>query len=292
MKHRLKKYLRIRRQSDAVKIMSLFVLVAAVCLIHIIAQAGSIYWYLDSPAEYVLSNQGVISQKHMDNLRQGKDVALVSRQRELPVTITYKNSKAEMNCTMVSKEYLDERFGAALTAGTKKIFMNREAYSGFWQTLSEERDGETELPEPARIQGGEEFAVRYAVETEPDDSDGAAAPPISKTAQLIVIHDETPREEGFVFCAWEDGKLLKEADSLRIRFAKHDLDGLHVSNLQKLNFNIENEAVIVEEEYEIQLMLLHIRYGVAGFLLCLIAVFALRQYWLKMESHSMTKNDT
>ncbi len=283
MKHRLKMYLQFRKQSDAVKIMSLFALIAVVCLIHIIVHSGGIYRYLASPAEYVLSNQGSISQKHMDELRQSKDVALVSRQREVPITIAYKNSQAALNCTMVSKKYLDERFGASLTEGTKKIFMNKEAYSGFRQTLTEESGRETELPEPGQIQGETEFAVRYAVETASDASDGVEAPSVYKTAQLIVITDETLQEEGFVYSSWEESKLVKEADGLRVRFERHDLDGLHISNLQKRNFQIENEALIIEEEYEIQIKLLHIRYGLAGVILCLAAVFALRQYGLKSE---------
>lgn len=283
MKHRLKKYLQFRKQSDAVKIMSLFVLIAVVCLIHIIVQAGGIYRYLASPAEYVLSNQGLISQKHIDDLRRSKDVAFVSRQKEVPITIAYKNSQAALNCTMVSKEYLDERFGASLTEGTKKIFMNTEAYSGFRQTLTEESGGGSELPEPEHIQGGTEFVVRYTVETPSDSSDGMEAPSVYKTAQLIVITDGTLQEEGFVYSSWEESKLLKEADSLRVWFEKHDLDGLHISSLQKRNFQIENEAVVIEEEYQIQIRLLHIRYGLAGVILCLVAVFALRQYWLKVE---------
>ena len=91
------------------------------------------------------------------------------------------------------------------------------------------------------------------------------------------------QEEGFVYSSWEESKLVKEADGLRVRFERHDLDGLHISNLQKRNFQIENEALIIEEEYEIQIKLLHIRYGLAGVILCLAAVFALRQYGLKSE---------
>lgn len=283
MKHRLKRYWQLRKQNDAVKIMSFFVLAAALFSINIIAQAGSIYQYLYSPAEYVLSAQGMISQKHMDDLRQSKDVMLVSRQREMPITLAYKNLKAELNCTMVSKEYLDERFGASLTEGTKKIFMNKEAYSEFRQTLAEKSDGEIELPEPGQIREETKFVVRYAVEMASGASDGVEAPSVYKTAQLIVITDETLQEEGFVYSSWEESKLLKEADGLRVRFEKHDLDGLHISNLRKLNFEIENEAVIIKEEYEIQIKLLHIRYGLVGVLLCLVAVFALRQYWFKSE---------
>lgn len=238
---------------------------------------------MDLTAEYVLSGEGTVSQKRLDELWQCKDVAIVSRQMEIPITILYKNTKAALNCTMVSQKYLDEMFGTSLTAGTKKIFMNKESYAEFLQILYEENDREPELPEVGQMQGNMELTIRYAEEQNTDDSDGVDAVPVYKTAQLIVLCDETLQREGFVYSSCEDSRLLKEAVNLRVQFQKHDLDGLHISKLQNLNFNMENEADIVKEEYEIQIKLLHMRYGLAGVIICLAAVFVLRQYWVKVE---------
>lgn len=43
MKHKLKRFLKLRKQSDGIKILSLFVLVAIACFIHMLIQVWEIY---------------------------------------------------------------------------------------------------------------------------------------------------------------------------------------------------------------------------------------------------------
>ena len=89
-------------------------------------------------------------------------------------------------------------------------------------------------------------------------------------------------EEGFAYTAETDSRLLKEANGLRVQFAKHDLDGLQVGALRKLGYEIQNEDVVITEEYELELKLLHIQYGLIFCALCVAAMLGFR--WQKEEN--------
>ncbi|MDE6566589.1 MAG: hypothetical protein K2K70_02510, partial [Lachnospiraceae bacterium] len=67
--------------------------------------------------------------------------------------------------------------------------------------------------------------------------------------------------------------LLRKAQSLRVQYGSHDLDGLHVEHLVKLGYALEKEEVILREKFEIQIKLLHIKYGLLLCVICLLAVF-------------------
>lgn len=99
---------------------------------------------------------------------------------------------------------------------------------------------------------------------------------VYKSGKLIVVRNDGQNEKALTCTTEAEGRLLKEAFSLRVLFDKHDLDGLHVEQLRKLGYTIENEEAVITEENEIGTKLLHIQYGLLSFGICLIAIFALK----------------
>lgn len=294
MRRKIRKFFRLRKQNDTVKLICIFALAAIAAFASVGYHVWEIYVYVDTPAEYVLMGEGAVTNKRVDELRQIEGVERVSRQLEETLHVMYRGVSAEINCMMLSQQYMEGMFGGKMTDGTKKIYMDEAAFSVWKQALSDKGGNISELDA-----GGSEFEIRYsgagdaagagagdAVEKGgtgdvSGDAEGAASLDVqpSKTAKLVVIKGEEAEgengEAGFACMAETDSRLLKEAYMLRIRFRKHDLDGLQVKGLRDLGYEIQNEGALIEEEYEVKMKLLHIQYGLVLCAVCVIAVWVI-----------------
>ena len=284
MNNKIRSFLRLRKQSDTVKIICLFVLAATAFLVSVIYHAWDIYRFVNTPAEYVLTGEGTVSQKRLDELIQMGDVAAVSRQMEVPVTVLYQGMSTTVNCSLLSQGYIEKLLAIKFPTGTKRIYMNETAFSDMLQGFSEENEDLTDVESLKPADGSTEFDIRYSMKDTMADpkgdgeavSMGASAAESYKSARLNVVKDDEQEEKGLACTAEAEGRLLKEACSMRVLFDRHDLDGLHVEQLGKLGYEIENEEAVIMEENEIKIKLLHIQYGLLSFGICLIAVFALK----------------
>lgn len=284
MNNKIRSFLRLRKQSDTVKIICLFVLAATAFFISVIYHAWDIYRFVNTPAEYVLTGEGTVSQKRVDELIQMGDVAAVSRQMEVPVTVLYQGMSTTVNCSLLSQGYIEKLLAIKLPTGTKRIYMNETAFSEMLQGFSEENEDLTDVESLKPADGSTEFDIRYSMEETMADpkgdgeaaSMGASAVESYKSARLIVVKDDGQGEKALACTAEAEGRLFKDACSLRVLFDRHDLDGLHVEQLGKLGYEIENEEAVIMEENEIKIKLLHIKYGLLSFGICLIAIFTLK----------------
>lgn len=270
---KISEFLRLRRQNDTVKLICLFALTGAVCLINAVYHLGNIYHDVNLPAEYSLTGEGVITQKQIDAFMEIQDMAEVSREMEIPVTIKYQGGEVMLECTMLSQEYMAEVYGMETAGSTKRYYMNEAAFDSFRQSLSES-EASFMMRQESQSDGNREYDIQYSEALEISE-EGDAVANTYKSAKLVVITSGIQQEESF-FCTVENGsRLSREAIALRVLFQKHDLDGLHVSALRKMGYFIENEETVITEEYEIKMRLLHIRYGLLAGVICLVAVLAL-----------------
>lgn len=284
MNNRIQRFLRLRKQSDTVKVICFFVLAAAAFFASVIYHIWDIYRFVNTPAEYVLTGEGTVSQKRMDELAQMADVAGVSRQMEVSITVMYQGMSTAVNCSLLSQDYIEKLFDIKLPAGTKRIYMNGTAFSEMLQGITEVNENLTDTENLKPAAGSTGLDIRYSMEEDvidPKEDDAAAATGTSvaesyKSAKLVVVKDDGQEEKAFTCTAEAEGRLLREAYGLRVLFDKHDLDGRHVEQLRKMGYGIENEEVVITEENEIQTKLLHIQYGLLSFGICLIASFALK----------------
>lgn len=284
MNNKIRSFLRLRKQSDTVKVICLFALAATAFFASVIYHTWDIYRFVNTPAEYVLTGEGTISQKRMDELTQMGDVAGVSRQMEVSITVMYRGMSTAINCSLLSQDYMEKLLDIKIPGGTKRIYMNDTAFSEMLQGISDENEGLTDVESLKLAAGSTGVDIRYSIEETMTDpkGDGASvsmepsAAEVYKSGKLIVVKKDG-QEEKVLTCTTEaEGRLRKEAFSLRVLFDKHDLDGLHVEQLRKLGYTIENEEAVITEENEIGTKLLHIQYGLLSFGICLIAIFALK----------------
>lgn len=272
MNNRIRSFLRFRKQSDTVKVICLFVLVAAAFFASVIYHAWDIYCFVNMPAEYVLTGEGRVSQKRLDELVQMRDVAAVSRQMEVSVTVMYRGMSTAVNCSLLSQDYMEKLLDTKLPAGTKRIYMNETAFSEMLQGISEENENLTDVENLKTADGSTELDIRYSME----ETMETLTAETYKSAKLIVAKNGEQEEKSQTCTAEAESRLRKEACSLRVLFDRHDLDGLHVEQLRKLGYTIENEEAVISEENEIGTKLLHIQYGLFSFGICITAVFALK----------------
>lgn len=270
VRDRIRNFMRLRKQSDSVKIICLFLLVGVVFLVCTGYHVWGIFHYAGAPAEYILSGDGLVSNKRMDELMQSRDVSGASRQMEISISVHYGGAETALDCTILSPEYMERLFGTEIPKGSSRIYMNEAAFAEFQETLSENSKEIGYEERTGSEEGGTELSVRYsmgedavaAVGGDSGDGDGAGMSGQSyRSAKLILLKTGGEEAESFIYTAETESRLLREASGIRVRFENHDLDGLHVDHLRKMGYEIENEEMIIEEEYELQTELLHIRYG-------------------------------
>lgn len=270
---KIHEFFRLRKQNDVVKLICILALTGAACIANAVYHAGEMYGYVKLPAEYVLTGEDVIPQKHVNELVQMEDMAEVSRELELPVTVRYKGKEAVLTCRVLSTEYLEGAYGIEISGGTKRYYMNEAAFTELRQSLSEDEAGFT-MEQEANTDEGTEYSIQYLEDSGiPEENETMTNS--FKSAKLVVLKEGMLQEEALVCTAESGSRLTKEAVTLRVFYQKHDLDGLHVEALRKMGYLIENEEKVITEEYEMKIKLLHIRYGLFSGAICLVTVIVL-----------------
>lgn len=266
VRDRITEFLRVRKQNDTVKIVCVLVLAGTAFFISSIYHVWEICQFVESPAEYIVIGSETVSNKRVDEIRENKDVVQVSRQMEVPVSVMYEGEEVNMDCMVLSGEYMERLTGRKITGEASLIFLNEAAFKELQKTL--------------QIETGTEFDIRYSAEAdggtgESEKETGAGTMPAApgyRRAKLIVISTGREEAESFIYTAETQRRLPQKADSLRIEFGKHDLDGSHVEFMRKLGYEIRNEEQILAEENELEKMLIHIRYGFIIFGICILGV--------------------
>lgn len=277
MINKIKYFLKLRKQNDTVKIIVIFALAGIVSAVSVLYHGWMIYHYVNTPVEYVLTADRTVSTEQVNTLLQLEGVSRVSRQWDMPIMLRYQGAETEVSAVLLSQEYVEEMYDVTLPSGVGRIIMNKVAFSHLQTEWSENREGMAEVESQRQEDGSMVLDVRYRIaETVLDDTAGDdAMEQADQPIRIIVTEKLWQREEPFVCLVNADSRLLREACSLRAQYENHDLDGLHVERLAKLGYAIENEEMILREKNEIQIKLLHIKYGLLLCGICLVMVFSL-----------------
>lgn len=275
MINKIKYFLTLRKQNDTVKIIVILALAGIASAVSVLYYAWMIYHYVNTPVEYVLTTDRVVSTEQVNTLLQLEGVNRVSRQSDIPIMLRYQGAETEVSAVLLSQEYVEEMYDVTLPSDTGRIIMNKAAFSDLQTAWSENRDGMAEIESQKQEDGSMALDVHYRIaETMSDETAGDDV--MEQTDRLIrIIVMETARqgEEPFVCLVDTDGSLLRKTHSLRVQYGSHDLDGLHVERLAKLGYALDNEDMILREKYEVQIKLIHIKYGLLLCGICLLAVF-------------------
>lgn len=269
---KIREFLRLRKQNDTVKLMCFFVLAGAGFFVNVLYHAGKLCHSVQSPVEYQLIRGSTVTNEHIRELAQAEDVVAVSRSLDIPVTVKYQGQETMMTCTMLSRAYMEKVYGIMVSGGEKRYYMNQAAFgeiqTGFMENnVSLEKGDITEY--------GEEYKIQY-LEEEAGTEEESMQQTVFHPARLIVLKEKTEQETALI-CTVEESTRLNKADSVRVLFSGHDLENMRLENLTKMGYEIQNEQMLDEEEYEMKIRLFHIRYGILICAVCFVTLHYMKK---------------
>lgn len=287
---RWKKFWKLRKQEDAVKLMLLFLLAGTAFLGNAVYNGVELYRQLHSPAEYVLvSNaQGGAEHSQLNALREIKQVTAVSHQRELPLTARENGKEAAFTCTELSGEYMEKAYGIRDSGAVKTFYMNQKAYRQLQQELDSDQAGSKVDSAGSRAQsapGGkrssdegkeaEERQIRYLVEEETSDGETAEK---ERTAKVVLVQQGVAQEEPYVF---SKAAIQRIEPQVRVCVGQQELEGGTAQRLEAAGFSLEQTQAAQEAGQKQTLQLVRLGYALLAGLLCLSCVWALWVVWKK-----------
>lgn len=269
---KIRKFLRLRKQNDTVKLMCLFILAGAGFFVNVLYHAGKLYHSVQSPVEYYLVQGSAVTNEQLSELAQEEDVAAVSRSLDIPVRVKYQGQETMMICTMLSKSYIETVYGIKSSSSEKRYYMNetalKEIQAGFLENNVSLGKGDI-------TEYGEEYQIQYLEEEEGAEEENMP-PQAFHSGKLLVLKEKTEQETAFI-CTEEDGTRLNKSDSVRVLFSGYDLDGMRMETLTKMGYEVQNEQILAMEEYEMKIRLFHIRYGILICAACVVVLYYMKK---------------
>lgn len=234
---RLRALLRLRKESDKVKLALWLFLLAAVLAGKTAVTAGSYVSQIQSPVEYVLTSGevGAALDGKMQVILQNANVMGATRQREYALT----DGERSLMVTEVSGQYLADCFGLAESGSGTQVYLGRKVFYSFFGNGAQS-------PVRASVQTGEGQTVSGA----------------------FTLAEELPEN-----LAITKGTTLTLGGSLNLRvmLAGTDISGGAVSQLEGLGLTVTNRETVLIAEYENQLLLTRLSYGILSCILAAIA---------------------
>lgn len=272
-----KKFWRLRKQHDVIKVLSFFFALGIAFLVNAVYNGVVLYRMSQCHAEYILSGgaNGSITDAGMSGIQEIEGVTVLSRQRDVSVTFKYHSNEAAFTCAMLSEEYIGEVYGIKESGATMTFYVNQSAYEQLKQGLNGTQVSEHDLAEHS-------LQVSYSMEAQPTSSmsnqDGYAdteAAALWRTAKIVLIENNTP-DLPYVCC---HGTILPgDATGIRVYFKRQLSEHENAGKLQELGFAIENMEMIQEKDYARNITADRIGHSMVAALICLACTAALWKY--------------
>lgn len=262
-----KRFWKLRKQDDMVKIILIFWVFGMACLIYAGYNGILLYQTVQSPAEYVLAANtpgGALTVRQRE-LIQEEDIMAAGLWRQTSLTVKYQGMETVFSCSELSEAYMETVYGIRDEGAMKTIYMNQKAFSQL--LLNRAADVYSQNSEEIHA-----LRVTYVKDEQGDEILGQG------TADVVLVKDGVPEDTPFVFCKGECINLTKYAAGIRVYAARQDLNGEGVQKLQEKGFEIVNIQEIQEAEYLGQMTLIRIKYGVMTAVLCLFCACVLMKF--------------
>lgn len=259
----IKNFLRKRKQSDAVKLITLFVLGGIVMLGMTMQRSMALYRLIKNRVEYVFTSvsPGGVTEAQIQYIRGLDYVQAVSREYQGEVMLRYGGSEVALPCRMVSEEYMENVYEIS-RSGMQTFYVNHAAYeellkAGWYSSMS---DGDEEnaiagiLPE-YDIEGLENGVARLDIKSRIFEEEGMAA---------VGVMDKTA--------------LSEHPERIRVAVTENDLTGENLRNLEKGGIVLVNETDAKRMVWEQEKEYLRLKYEAAIAVLCFAAAWCLKKY--------------
>lgn len=271
---KIREFLRLRRQQDAVKIIILYVIAIGVCCGFLIRDGLRYAQITRTKEEFkLIGNDQVLTDSKVQRVREIEGVTDVSYDVSDSVTVSYQANTTSFEAELLSEAYIQEVYGITQEGSTTTYYANTAAYKQICQSLSQNI---------APIQT-DELTVTYTSSTEqsqnanqPTDSGSDASQAGgSRTARIVQVDfgGNTP-----FICAVGDPVTLKTSGNLRIRIARQDQSQKVLTFAGNLSFSNDNALEIYQAQAKLDQLFTRIKFELLLMLVCLVAVVTMRKY--------------
>lgn len=271
---KIREFLRLRRQQDAVKIIILYVIAIGVCCGFLIRDGLRYAQITRTKEEFkLIGNDQVLTDSKVQRVREIEGVTDVSYDVSDSVTVSYQANTTSFEAELLSEAYIQEVYGITQEGSTTTYYANTAAYKQICQSLSQDI---------APIQA-EELTVTYTSSVEqsqsanqPTDSGSDASQAGgSRTARIVQVDigGNTP-----FICAVGDPVTLKTSGNLRIRIARQDQSQKVLTLAGNLSFSNDNALEIYQAQAKLDQLFTRIKFELLLMLVCLVAVVTMRKY--------------
>ena len=271
---KIREFLRLRRQQDAVKIIILYVIAIGVCCGFLIRDGLRYAQITRTKEEFkLIGNDQVLTDSKVQRVREIEGVTAVSYDVSDSVTVTYQANTTSFEAELLSEAYIQEVYGITQESSTMTYYANTAAYKQICQSLSQ---GITPIQ-------AEELTVTYTSSVEQsqnanqstDSSSDASQAGDSRTARIVQV--DIGGDSPFI-CAVGDPVTLKTSKDLRIQIARQDQSQKVLTLADNLSFSNDNALEIYQTQAKLDQLFILVKFELLLMLVCLVAVVAMRKY--------------
>ena len=271
---KIREFLRLRRQQDAVKIIILYVIAIGVCCGFLIRDGLRYAQITRTKEEFkLIGNDQVLTDSKVQRVREIEGVTDVSYDVSDSVTVSYQANTTSFEAELLSEAYIQEVYGITQEGSTTTYYANTAAYKQICQSLSQGI---------APIQA-EELTVTYTSSTEqsqnenqPTDS-GSDASQAEGTRTARIVQVDIGGDAPFI-CAVGDPITLKTSGNLRIRIARQDQSQKVLTLAGNLSFSNDNAMEIYQAQAKLNQLFIQVKFELLLMLVCLVAAVSLKKY--------------
>lgn len=271
---KIREFLRLRRQQDAVKIIILYIIAIGVCGGFLIRDGLRYAQITRTKEEFkLIGNDQVLTDSKVQRVREIEGVTAVSYDVSDSVTVSYQANTTSFEAELLSEAYIQEVYGITQKGSTMTYYANTAAYKQICQSLSQDI---------TPIQA-EELTVAYTSSVEQsqsanhptDSSSDASQAGGSRTARIVQV--DIGGDIPFI-CAVGDPVTLKTSGNLRIRIARQDQSQKVLTLAGNLSFSNDNALEIYQAQAKLDQLFILGKFELLLMLVCLVAVVAMRKY--------------
>ncbi len=264
---RLRKFLKLRKRDDRIKLMVLLFLFGVVFVILLINKSLELYRYINSSVEYELTGN-IGSDIRVNKLKELENVSAVSLQCTQDHFIKHKTIESNISCVYISSQYVRSVYGIDLKSAMTVFYANEKAFENIL--------GEMELNQ---YEG--DFLESYyseGIDIEYEGPEGIYIP-----AKIVYFKNDILDNEPFVFSILSEGQLENKASSIRVNVTKQDTEQIILNEFQKLGFYVQDSAKVVEIENKFDKIFLKVKYEVLICMMCFLWMWSLKKYGMQLD---------
>ena len=271
---KIREFLRLRRQQDAVKIIILYVIAIGVCCGFLIRDGLRYAQITRTKEEFkLIGNDQVLTDSKVQRVREIEGVTDVSYDVSDSVTVSYQANTTSFEAELLSEAYIQEVYGITQEGSTMTYYANNAAYKQICQSLSQ--DVTPIQTDEITVSYTSSIAESHRIDSATGDDGIASQSENSQTARII--RTDIGGDVPFI-CAIGDPVTLKKTGNLRIQIARQDQSQRVLTLASNLSFSNDNTLEIYQAQSELERLFIQMKFELLLIITCLIAAISLRRY--------------